>query len=179
MIYIQTYTNRKINLLNMQPQDIDIRDIAHGLSQVNRWNAQTITRYTTAEHSLYVSRLLPNQLKLYGLLHDASDAYLPDVPHALKYNKIMDDFRILESEIQDKIYQKYDIQYTPEAEKLLKYADNITAYWEYKKLFTKDIGHMDIHKEISKRVRVDIKIYQSKVIESKFLKEFKRLYHAY
>jgi 5'-deoxynucleotidase YfbR-like HD superfamily hydrolase len=40
--------------------------------------------FCVAEHSIAVARLLPANLKLFGLLHDASEAYLADLPRPVK-----------------------------------------------------------------------------------------------
>jgi len=38
--WVETYTGKKINLLSPDPYSIDIRDIAHGLSQVCRFSGK-------------------------------------------------------------------------------------------------------------------------------------------
>src|SRR5205085_1920126 len=62
------------------PRDVDIRDIAHGLARINRFNGRIkYDHYSVAQHSVLVSRLLPPPYKLFGLLHDAGEAYLGDL----------------------------------------------------------------------------------------------------
>jgi len=169
---IPTYSGGYIDIFNLKSEDINIKDIAHGLSIAGRWSNQCNTKYSSAEHCLYVSQILPDEWKLAGLLHDASDFILPEVAHYLKHSKLMTGFRTLENEIQDKIYRKYGINYVDHA--LIKKADNTAAYWEYKKLFNKDLGHMDCVKE-DVMCEVKINIYQAKVAEYKFIKQFERL----
>ena len=52
-------SGRRLDLLDPTPMDIEIEDIAHGLSFVARWNGQTHGDfpYSVAEHSLLVLRI--------------------------------------------------------------------------------------------------------------------------
>jgi len=52
-------SGRRLDLLNPSPMDIEIEDIAHGLSFVARWNGQTFGKfpYSVAEHSVFVEKL--------------------------------------------------------------------------------------------------------------------------
>ena len=51
-------SGRRLDLLDPSPVDIEIEDIAHGLSFVARWNGQTVGEYpySVAEHSLLVDK---------------------------------------------------------------------------------------------------------------------------
>ena len=62
----------------------DITEIADHLSKINRFLGATRVPYSVAEHSVRVVELLPPELQLAGLLHDASEAYLGDMPSYLK-----------------------------------------------------------------------------------------------
>jgi len=84
MDWIQTYTGRKFFPLAPRAADIDIRDIAHALSLNCRFNGHCRKFYSVAEHSVRVSRALPREHALWGLLHDAGEAYLTDVPRPVK-----------------------------------------------------------------------------------------------
>jgi hypothetical protein len=67
-----------VNVLKLKPADIDIGDIAFALSYINRYNGW-IGACSVGYHSILVSTLLPEELKLHGLLHDASEAYIQDI----------------------------------------------------------------------------------------------------
>ena len=82
--WIQTYTGRRFTPLRPKMEAIDIRDIAHALSLLCRFNGHCRAFYSVAEHSLRVSRVLPDELALWGLLHDAAEAYLTDLPRPVK-----------------------------------------------------------------------------------------------
>ena len=84
MSWIQTYTGRQFFPLEPRPDDIDIRDIAHSLSLQCRFNGHCRGFYSVAEHSVRVSRILDGRERLWGLLHDAAEAYISDLPRPLK-----------------------------------------------------------------------------------------------
>lgn len=82
--WVQTYLGRCFWPLDPRPEDIDIRDIAHSLSMQCRFNGHCLTFYSVAQHSVMVSRVVDPELAKWGLLHDASEAYLCDLPRPLK-----------------------------------------------------------------------------------------------
>ena len=77
---MSTYTGKKFFPFDPRPEQICIEDIAHGLSMLCRFSGQCPYFYSVAEHSIYVVHCLPDNLQLEGLLHDASEAYLADLP---------------------------------------------------------------------------------------------------
>src|SRR5207244_9677156 len=82
--WIQTYSGRRFDLLEPSEEMIEIIDIAHGLSLEVRFNGATRFPYSVAQHSLLVCQFTGNKCKLYGLLHDAAEAYCKDIPSPLK-----------------------------------------------------------------------------------------------
>ena len=82
--WIQTYTGRRFFFLNPKPEDIDIIDIAHALSNQCRYAGHTQTFYSVAEHSYWVSKRVTPENARVALMHDAAEAYLPDVPGPIK-----------------------------------------------------------------------------------------------
>lgn len=81
---IATYTGGSIAPLSPDPADIDIRDIAHALANQCRFTGHTRTFYSVAQHSVAVSELCSYRLALWGLLHDATEAYLADIARPIK-----------------------------------------------------------------------------------------------
>lgn len=85
---MQSFTGRAVYPLDLRDDDIDIRDIAHSLSMQCRYAGHATRFYSVAEHSVHVAQwLLPKHgpdVALEGLLHDASEAYLVDIPRPVK-----------------------------------------------------------------------------------------------
>lgn len=82
--WIQTYSGQAVDLLNPDPATILIEDIAHALAHSCRYAGHSKGFYSIAQHSVYVSRECSPRNALWGLLHDASEAYLCDIPAPLK-----------------------------------------------------------------------------------------------
>jgi hypothetical protein len=83
------HSGTDVFLLSPAPDAIHIRDIAHHLSLINRFNGATETPYSVAQHSVLVADLLlhrkqPAHVCMWGLLHDAHEAYLGDVTTPVK-----------------------------------------------------------------------------------------------
>lgn len=84
MTWIQTYTGRAFDYAQPKASAVNIQDIAHALSHLCRFAGHTHRFYSVAEHSVYVSRQVPREFALQGLLHDAVEAYVVDLPKPLK-----------------------------------------------------------------------------------------------
>ena len=81
-------SGRRLDILNPSPLDIEIDDIALGLSRLARWNGQTHGEhgYSVAQHSILVTELIatnspdmPVQCLLAGLLHDGPEFVTSDL----------------------------------------------------------------------------------------------------
>jgi len=107
--WIQTYTGRKFYPLRPNGRDLNIVDIAHALSMKCRYAGHCKFFYSVAEHSVHVSLNLPPELALWGLLHDASEAYLPDVPRPIKAH--LPGFVELEHEIMSVVSLRYSLSW--------------------------------------------------------------------
>lgn len=82
---IRTYTGLYMNVFEPTSEMIDITDIAHALSYQCRFGGHLPKFYSVAQHCLNCSYLIGNpELKLAALLHDASEAYLLDIPRPIK-----------------------------------------------------------------------------------------------
>lgn len=82
--WIQTHSGVMFWPLDPRADEVVIEDIAHALSMQCRFGGHSNRFYSVAEHSLLVSSLLPPALRLWGLLHDAAEAYVIDLPRPLK-----------------------------------------------------------------------------------------------
>lgn len=81
--WIQTYTGRKFYPLHPRPQDVSIIDIAFQLGNRCRFSG-ACRFYSVAQHSVLVSRRAEQWGWMHALLHDAAEAYLPDIPRPIK-----------------------------------------------------------------------------------------------
>lgn len=87
--YILTASGLYVNPLELKPAQIRLLDVAHALSHQCRFTGHTSSFYSVAEHSVRVVWWLRNQGasradQQWGLLHDASEAYLIDMARPLK-----------------------------------------------------------------------------------------------
>lgn len=105
-IWIQTYSGKKFQLLSPKIEDISIIDIAHALSMQCRYTGHCNSFYSIAQHSVLVSHQC-NNYPLYGLLHDASEAYLSDISSPLKNSGFFENYKYYESNLQKLIIQKF------------------------------------------------------------------------
>lgn len=67
-----------------RPEDVDWFELSRALGRLCRWRGHTSEFYSVAQHCIDVADLLPQPLQLWGLLHDAHEAYLGDMPAPLK-----------------------------------------------------------------------------------------------
>lgn len=87
--WMQTYTGRQFWPLDPRPEEINIIDIAHHLSQLCRYGGATRFPYSVAQHSVLLATWCADngydeRTQLAALLHDASEAYLSDVIRPIK-----------------------------------------------------------------------------------------------
>ena len=86
MSWIQTFSGVAFTPLEPRAQDVRVKDIAHHLSMACRFTGAPRRLISVAEHSWFVSTLVPQEglLPLAGLLHDAAEAYLWDIVTPIK-----------------------------------------------------------------------------------------------
>ena len=129
--WIQTYTGKAFNFLNPQEELIDIEDISIGLNNIYRFTGQTNYKYTVAIHSIIVSMLVPFEFKIYGLLHDATEAYLGDINSPLK--RCLPEYRKIEKNLHEAIMNKFNLK--TEIPQIVKDVDLKLLFTEKRDLF--------------------------------------------
>ena len=97
-----------------RPADIRIADIAHALAVIPRFGGHTFDPYSVAQHSIRVCMVIrdggwPIEVQRMALLHDASEAYLGDMPGPLKRAPELAGYLTAESRLQTVIYRRYGI----------------------------------------------------------------------
>ena len=133
-------SGRRLDLLDPTPVDIEIQDIAHGLSFVARWNGQTKGDfpYSVAEHSLLVERIFselnPNsnpEARLTALLHDAPEYVLGDLISPVKA-AVGYGYENLDDKLTAAIHRRFGLpsKVSPQLKKKIKKADKVSAWLE-------------------------------------------------
>ena len=179
-------SGRRLDLLNPSPLDIEIEDIARGISRVARWNGQTSGEYplSVAQHSVIVAELLKNynenieiKWQLAALLHDAAEYIISDMITPLK-SFLGEEYIQLEEKIQSAINIRFSLpgEIPKKIYKLIKNCDRQTAFIEAIQLAGFTL------KEAKKTLKMPKFIPDYKIIpisankaEKLFLKKFKEL----
>ena len=180
-------SGRRLDLLNPSPLDIEIEDIARGISRVARWNGQTSGEYplSVAQHSVIVAELLKSynenieiKWQLAALLHDAAEYIISDMITPLK-SFLGEEYIQLEEKIQSAINIRFSLpgEIPKKIYKLIKNCDRQTAFIEAIQLAGFTLN------EAKKTLKMPKLIPDYKIIpisankaEKLFLKKFKELY---
>ena len=142
-------SGRRLDLLDPSPLDIEIEDIAHGLSRVARWNGQTAGRaaFSVAQHCLIVEDLaafidpkIETRWRLAALLHDAPEYVIGDLISPFKAAVGLD-YKALENKLLQAIHIRFGLPgaLPGKIARLIKRADRMAAFLEATQLagFTK------------------------------------------
>lgn len=109
---LTTRSGRKLDPLNIMPDDIDIEDIAYSLSMQCRFNGHCKNFYSVAQHSIRVAEAATGnphheKYRLELLLHDAAEAYIGDLITPIK--RLCDEYKDIEYRIDIAIAHKFNL----------------------------------------------------------------------
>lgn len=107
MTWVQTYTGKRFFVEDPRPEDICIKDIAHALSMVCRFGGHCSRFYSVAEHCCHIFDEAYILDEPYALMHDASEAYLGDIPRPLK--ALYPGYEEMEARVSKAIYTKFGV----------------------------------------------------------------------
>lgn len=107
--WIQTFSGRRFNPTQPDYRSIVIQDIAHALSMQCRFSGHCRYFYSVAQHSVLVSHICDQGDALWGLMHDASEAYLVDVPRPLKQSGKFQAYLDFEEKMQEAVCQRFGL----------------------------------------------------------------------
>ena len=139
MSSITTYTGKCFDPLTATADEIDITDIAHALHLLCRANGHFPHFYSVAQHSINCAeeafaRGYSERVQLGCLLHDASEAYMSDVPRPFK--EMLPEYVKLEEKLIDLIYTRFIGSTLSEEElKLVSKVDDAVLYYDMLELF--------------------------------------------
>jgi 5'-deoxynucleotidase YfbR-like HD superfamily hydrolase len=107
--WMQTFTGGQFFPTDPRPEDVHPADIAHALSMLCRFAGHVDRFYSVAEHCVLLSRWaestgdLADPLEM--LLHDATEAYVVDVPRPLK--RSLPEYQRIEARVATAIAQRF------------------------------------------------------------------------
>lgn len=114
---ILTTDGRYFDFTNPDPAAITLNAIARGLANTCRFGGQCRSFYSVAEHSIWVSRLVPPHLAVHGLLHDAAEAFIGDMPKPLK--EMLPDYKRVEAQVEAVLFAQFGfISLPPEVKQI-------------------------------------------------------------
>lgn len=117
-LVIASYTGRMVGPDNDSPS---LHDISVQLGRICRYAGAGVKFWSVLLHSMVVADLLPDSLKIYGLLHDSTEALVGDIPRGFKPNTIVE----VENYMFDKILSSFEIRLPKDYEhKIIKQADD-------------------------------------------------------
>ena len=137
-------SGRRLDLLDPSPLDVEIADIAHGLSRVARWNGQTHGThiFSVAQHTLLVETVLREQMRhrtprldhrvrLAALLHDAPEYVVGDMISPFKA-VIGGGYKAVERRLLAAVHLRFGLPVVlaDEINRQIKAADRGAAYLE-------------------------------------------------
>lgn len=113
--WVQSFSGKRVYPLDPRPDEIDIGDIAHALSNLCRFCGHPRFFYSVAHHSVLASLYAPAGSELPALLHDAAEAYMGDIARPWKrfiylnfgtaYDPVFESLKDVEYRLLDVILQ--------------------------------------------------------------------------
>ena len=181
-------SGRKLDILSPSPFDIEIEDIALGLSRVTRWNGQTTGKhpYSVAQHSMLLEKLfniehpdLDKKWNLAALLHDAPEYVIGDLITPFKY-ALNNSYRYVENNLMKAIYLRFGLPASlpKHIESKIKKIDKALAWFEAIDLagYKENEASQIIRKPNLNSKHQIIIALPANDVEKKFLKRFKEIY---
>jgi uncharacterized protein len=114
--YLQTVSGRWVNPFDPDPEQLDAGDIARALGNQCRFGGHSRAFYSVAQHAVIVSLLVEERSgdtedAFAGLMHDATEAYLGDMPHPIKHRSALGaTFRAAEAHLEAVIRERFRIK---------------------------------------------------------------------
>lgn len=130
--WIRTAGGGRFWPLDPRPEEVDIREVAHALANLCRFTGHTRDFYSVGQHSVLVAMLCPPEARPWGLLHDASEAYIADVSRPVKHAPEMAPYRAIEADLTAAIFRRFGLD--PAMPASVKRADDVLCVAEARQL---------------------------------------------
>lgn len=131
---ILTADGRYFNFVDPDPSTITLNAIARGLANTCRFGGQCRKFYSVAEHSILVSRIVDPEFAVWGLFHDAAEAFICDMPKPLK--EMLPDYKAMEQRIERNVFDALGLE--GNIPPPVKVADRIALATEQRQLCEND-----------------------------------------
>ena len=174
MGYITTYTGKHFDPLEPDMECVDIRDIAHALSLTCRGNGHVKNFFSVGQHCVYCAleaeaRGYSRRVILGCLLHDASEAYMSDVPRPFK--EMLSEYQKLEDKLIDMINTYFLGSVLSEEEQAkVKEIDDDILYFDMIEL----LGVQQDGPKPEMRIAIDYSVQPFEKIERAYIEMFER-----
>lgn len=174
MSYITTYTGKHFDPTAPDAKLFDVRDIAHALSLTCRGNGHVKTFFSVGQHCVNCaleaeqSGLSP-RVVLACLLHDASEAYMSDVPRPFK--QALPSYVEAEERLLDMIYEKFlGDALSEEEQKQVKSIDDDLLYYDLKVL----LGETPAGDAPQLKIDLDYTVQPFEKVEAQYLELYRK-----
>lgn len=136
---VRTRSGIYLDIADPKATDFNLNDICVALSRVPRFNGHTSVPYSVAQHSYFVGRLMKRWgvNPLAGYLHDASEAYISDIPSPAK--RLLPEYYVVEDRLMAKIAERFGLSEGFQHTAIVKTADIDMLFYERDALIDRDI----------------------------------------
>lgn len=185
-MYVNTYSGHRVHFDNVDPDQIEIGDIAVSLSRMARYCGHTKEFYSVAQHSVLVAQQVYLQTgntkqALAGLLHEAPECYGMSDIHGTFKRSLGKHARKVIKDYEARIFVALGLD--PELPEVIDYVDSMLLADEMRQLLRyneSDIDFKDNDKYGEcKGFGLDIKPWQPKKAEAEFIAAYNILTGEY